>query len=185
MIGSHHSLKSGERWSYTSKVLIQPYDKHHSPPHSPLTRDSKASPAPGSGTGAKGKAAVKKGAKKQSQPEDKPFDEFVPQLLMPAITQACGHQGGPKPKLHLKEGPMPVVGSQCWQILGELPGLRRFWLCFDQPDINSRKTFALADSGKEPSLLEPFLIDEKRASLALLSARVVQRLHGQKWLGPN
>ena len=80
---------------------------------------------------------------------------------------------------------MPVVGGQCWQIQGELPGPRRFWLCFEKPDISSRKTFALAESGQEPSLLEPFLIDEKRMSLALLVARLVQRLNGQKWLGPN
>lgn len=80
---------------------------------------------------------------------------------------------------------MPVVGGQCWQIQGELPGPRRFWLCFEKPDINSRKTFALAESGQEPSLLEPFLIDEKRTSLALLVARLTQRLNGQKWLGPN
>jgi hypothetical protein len=34
-------------------------------------------------------------------------------------------------------------------------------------------------------LLESFLIDEKRITLALLVSRTVQRLNGQKWLGPN
>ncbi|OOV35927.1 DUF2996 domain-containing protein [Candidatus Synechococcus spongiarum] len=130
-------------------------------------------------------ATTKTPARKKPQPEDQPFAEFVPRLLMPAMTRACATHGGSAPALQLQEAPMPVVGCRCWQIQGELPGPRRFWLCFEQPDINSRKTFALAESGQEPSLLEPFLIDEKRTSLALLVARLVQRLDGQKWLGPN
>ena len=44
---------------------------------------------------------------------------------------------------------------------------------------------AVAEGGSEPSLLESFLIDEKKMSLALLVSRLVQRLNGQKWLGPN
>jgi len=44
---------------------------------------------------------------------------------------------------------------------------------------------ALADAGSEPTLLESFLIDEKRMSLALLVSRLLQRLNGQKWLGGN
>lgn len=131
------------------------------------------------------KPAGKLAARKKSQAEDQPFAEFVPGLLIPAMTQACASHGGSAPTLQLQEDSMPVVGGRCWQIRGELPGPRRFWLCFEKPDINSRKTFALAESGHEPSLLEPFLIDEKRVSMALLVARLVQRLDGQKWLGPN
>ena len=70
-------------------------------------------------------------------------------------------------------------------VYGELPPGRRFWLCFDQADITSGKTITLADPGTEPSLLESFLIDEKRMSLALLQSRLLQRLNGQKWLGGN
>jgi hypothetical protein len=70
-------------------------------------------------------------------------------------------------------------------VQGELPGKRRFWLCFTKPDINSAKTVALAEAGSQPSLLESFLIDEKKMSLALLVSRLVSRLNGQKWLGPN
>ena len=155
----------------------------------PVTRDATASPAPRGTAPAKadagGKPASKSAARKKPQPEDQPFAEFVPKLLIPAMAQACATHGGPAPTLHLQEGPMPVVGGQCWQIQGELPGPRRFWLCFEKPDINSRKTFALAESGQKPSLLEPFLVDEKRISLALLVARLVQRLNGQKWLGLN
>jgi len=80
---------------------------------------------------------------------------------------------------------MPVVGFSCWQVLGVLPGGRRFWLCFTAAQIGSAKTIALAESGSEPSLLEPFLIDERKTTLALLLSRVVSRLNGQKWLGPN
>lgn len=80
---------------------------------------------------------------------------------------------------------MPVVGSPCWQVMGTLPGQRRFWLCFTAADINAPKTVAIAEAGSEPSLLESFLIDEKKMSLALLVSRLVQRLNGQKWLGPN
>ncbi|KKZ10614.1 MAG: hypothetical protein TE42_09725 [Candidatus Synechococcus spongiarum SP3] len=154
-----------------------------------MTRDATASPAPREVATAKANAAAKPGgkpaAKKKPQPEDQPFAEFVPKLLIPAMAQACATHGGPAPTLHFQEGPMPVVGGPCWQIQGELPGPRRFWLCFEKPDINSRKTFALAESGQKASLLEPFLIDEKRMSLALLAARLAQRLNGQKWLGPN
>ena len=70
-------------------------------------------------------------------------------------------------------------------VKGELPGQRRFWLCFTAANINSAKTVAVAEGGSEPSLLESFLIDEKKMSLALLVSRLVQRLNGQKWLGPN
>jgi hypothetical protein len=80
---------------------------------------------------------------------------------------------------------MPVVGSTCWMVIGTLPGDRRFWLCFTSDSISSPKTIAVAEAGAEPSLLESFLIDEKKMTLALLVSRLVQRLNGQKWLGAN
>jgi hypothetical protein len=70
-------------------------------------------------------------------------------------------------------------------VIGELPGGRRFWLCFGSADITSPKLIALAEAGSEPTLLESFLIDEKRMSLPLLVSRLLQRLNGQKWLGRN
>ena len=70
-------------------------------------------------------------------------------------------------------------------LTGALPGDRRFWVCFESDSITSGKTIALAESGTEPSLLESFLIDEKRINLALLQSRLLQRLNGQKWLGGN
>jgi hypothetical protein len=122
---------------------------------------------------------------KPPAPEDKPFATFVPELLLPALAEEIQGYGGPAPELAFEQGPMPVVGADCWMVKGKLPGERRFWLCFTTADINSPKTVAVAEAGSEPSLLESFLIDEKKMSLALLVSRLVQRLNGQKWLGPN
>ena len=85
----------------------------------------------------------------------------------------------------IRQGPMPVVGSPCWMVQGALPGERRFWLCFTAADISAAKTLAVSEGGGEPSLLESFLIDERKITLALIVSRLVQRLNGQKWLGPN
>ncbi len=122
---------------------------------------------------------------KPPAPEDAPFSSFVPEVLMPALAREICSYGGPEPQLRLEQGPMPVVGSSCWMVVGELPGQRRFWLCFTSDSISSAKTVALAEAGAEPSLLESFLIDEKKMTQALLVSRLVQRLNGQKWLGPN
>ncbi|MCX5956823.1 MAG: DUF2996 domain-containing protein [Cyanobacteria bacterium] len=143
-----------------------------------------ASPAPGAD--AKPAAAAKPAAKaKPPAPEEQPFERFVPDLLLPAIAMECRTYGGPAPELSFHQGPMPVVGSDCWMVEGQLPGERRFWLCFTNPDIQASKTVAVAEAGAEPSLLESFLIDERKTTLALLVSRLVQRLNGQKWLGPN
>ena len=131
-------------------------------------------------------AAAKPAAKaKPPAPEDKPFAEFVPQLLVPALAKEIQSYGGPEPALAFEQGPMPVVGTDCWMVRGSLPGGRRFWLCFTADNLNAPKTIAVAEAGAEPSLLESFLIDEKKTTLALLVSRLVQRLNGQKWLGAN
>ncbi|KEF42705.1 MAG: hypothetical protein ER33_03970 [Cyanobium sp. CACIAM 14] len=139
------------------------------------------------GPGATPDPAAKSAAPKPKSPapEEKPFAAFVPELLLPALAREIEAYGGPAPELVFEEGPMPVVGSHCWMVLGTLPGERRFWLCFTQPDIGSAKTIALTEGKGTPSLLEPFLSDEKKMTLPLLVSRVVQRLNGQKWLGPN
>jgi hypothetical protein len=131
------------------------------------------------------KAAAGAAKPKPAAVEEQPFERFVPDLLLPAIVRECCNYGGPAPELSFLQGPMPVVGSNCWMVKGELPGARRFWLCFTAADIQSAKTVALAEAGAEPSLLESFLIDERKMTLALLVSRLVQRLNGQKWLGPN
>lgn len=144
-----------------------------------------AKPAGAKPAGAKTPAAAPAAKAKPPAPEDKPFGEFVPQLLLPALAKECQAYGGPAPALVFEEGPMPVVGGNCWMVKGDLPGERRFWLCFATPELGAIKTIALAEGGSVPSLLESFLIDEKKMTLALIVSRLVQRLNGQKWLGPN
>lgn len=109
----------------------------------------------------------------------------MPDLLLPALVKECGTYGGSSPSLSFEQGPMPVVGADCWMVKGSLPGERRFWLCFTAADIQAPKTVVLAEAGSEPSLLESFLIDERKTTLPLLVSRLMQRLNGQKWLGPN
>jgi hypothetical protein len=140
---------------------------------------------PASEQPASAKPAADKPAAKPPAPEDQPFGSFVPTLLIPALQKEIAAYGGPACALSFEQGPMPVVGSPCWMVVGQLSGDRRFWLCFTAEAIGSTKTIALAESGAEPSLLESFLIDEKKMTLALLVSRLVQRLNGQKWLGAN
>jgi hypothetical protein len=123
---------------------------------------------------------------KPPKPEDKPFEAFINEDYLPALRREIEQRGGGEGLiLSFEQGPMPVVGSPCWQVRGGLAGGGRFWLCFTDASIDAAKTIALAEPGSEPTLLESFLIDEKRMSQALLVSRVAQRLNGQKWLGPN
>ena len=133
------------------------------------------------------KPAAEAKAKPAAKPklEDKPFASFIQDDFLPSLTQALTDRGQALVSLSLAEGERPVVGGSCWMVKGELSSERRFWLCFDSEAITSGKTIALAESGTEPSLLESFLIDEKRITLALLQSRLLQRLNGQKWLGGN
>lgn len=144
----------------------------------PTPAASPAAAKPAAATPAPAKA-------KPPAPEDKPFAEFIPNLFLPALRERFAASGGPTTDLVFEQGAMPVVASPCWQVKGALPGGRRFWLSFADADINAAKTFALAEGGSDPTLLESFLVDEKKTTLALLVSRVVSRLNGQKWLGPN
>ena len=119
------------------------------------------------------------------KPEDKPFASFIQDDFLPSLSKALAERGHTPVCLSLCEGERPVVGGLCWMVKGELSSERRFWVCFESEAITSGKTIALAESGTEPSLLESFLIDEKRINLALLQSRLLQRLNGQKWLGGN
>ena len=87
--------------------------------------------------------------------------------------------------IKLFEGKRPVVGGNCWMVFCEISDQRRFWLCFNREIITSDKTILLAESNSEPSIVESFLIDEKKTTLPLLISRVLQRLNGQKWFGYN
>jgi hypothetical protein len=104
---------------------------------------------------------------KPPKPEDKPFPEFIDTLFLPAVAKQLLENGITADRLERIDGDRPVVGGNCPMVVGDLPGGRRFWLCFAKEDINSGKVIALADPGSDPTLLESFLIDEKRMSLAL------------------
>ena len=58
---------------------------------------------------------------KPPAPEDKPFETFVPELLLPALTREIEAYGGPSPELVFEQGAMPVVGADCWMVRGKLP----------------------------------------------------------------
>jgi hypothetical protein len=130
-------------------------------------------------------AAKKDKPVKPPKLEDKPFTSFIQDDLIPGLLKGLQSHGITPESLELVQGERPVVGGDSWMVTGSLPPGRRFWLCFNDDSINAGKTIALADPGTEPSLLESFLIDEKRMSLPLLLSRLLQRLNGQKWLGGN
>jgi len=155
----------------------------------PVKAVPSASSAPAADKGTKTDATDKpaKPAKPapKPKPEDKPFANFIEEDLLPSLTKSLTAREQAPISLKLFEGERPVVGGRCWMVQGELPSERRFWLCFETDAITSGKTIALAESGSDPSLLESFLIDEKRINLALLESRLLQRLNGQKWFGGN
>ena len=122
---------------------------------------------------------------KPPKPEEKPFKLFINEDLIPNLNKELIRFGVDNYKLELIEGERPVVGGKCWMMTGTSTNGRRFWLCFNTDDITSLKTFALAEKSVKASLLESFLIDEKKTTLALITSRLLQRLNGQKWLGAN
>ncbi|WP_320664456.1 DUF2996 domain-containing protein [Prochlorococcus sp. MIT 1223] len=131
---------------------------------------------------------TKSGSKKPEKPpklEDKPFEEFINDHLIPDLITSFKSNGILQTKITLEEKERPVVGGKCWILEGTINQGRRFWLCFAEKKISSSKTFLIAETGSEPSLLESFLIDEKKTTLPLLRSRILQRLNGQKWLLSN
>ena len=122
---------------------------------------------------------------KPKKPEEKPFNEFINEDLIPSLTQALETRGFPPKSLFLQKGERPVSGGNCWIVFGEISFNRRFWICFSEEKLSSIKTISLAEPGTEPSTIESFLIDEKKITLGLLQSRILQRLNGQKWIGKN
>tara|TARA_B100000700_G_C15013303_1_gene842071 strand:+ start:1459 stop:1950 length:492 start_codon:yes stop_codon:yes gene_type:complete len=117
--------------------------------------------------------------------EEKPFKIFIEEHLIPDLRKSIENTGTKVLNLELRSGPRPVVGGNCHFIYGKIGPGRKFWVAFNEENIASKKTIALAEIGSEPDLLESFLIDEKKSSKALLISRILQRLNGQKWLGAN
>tara|TARA_Y100001978_G_C23638105_1_gene406912 strand:+ start:95 stop:646 length:552 start_codon:yes stop_codon:yes gene_type:complete len=117
--------------------------------------------------------------------EDKPFGEFITKHFIPELKSTIESKGISVDDIKLIEGQRPVVGGNCWMVFCQISEQRRFWLCFTKDSITSDKTILLAESNSEPSIVESFLIDEKKTTLPLLISRVLQRLNGQKWFGMN
>ena len=117
--------------------------------------------------------------------EDKPFDEFISNYFIPGLKKSILDKGAYVNEIKLIQGNRPVVGGKCWIVFCKLDYDRKVWLCFDKNKITSDKTILLAESNTEPSIVESFLIDEKKITLPLLISRVLQRLNGQKWIGSN
>tara|TARA_B100000700_G_scaffold329369_1_gene450769 strand:+ start:1831 stop:2310 length:480 start_codon:yes stop_codon:yes gene_type:complete len=117
--------------------------------------------------------------------EDKPFEEFVIKHLIPGLKSSIEDKGISVIDIELIQGKRPVVGGNCWMVYCEISEQRRFWLCFNKEVITSDKTILLSESNSAPSIVESFLIDEKKTTLPLLISRVLQRLNGQKWIGAN
>ena len=130
-------------------------------------------------------ASLPKKPVKPPKLEDKPFNEFISNHLIPELRNAIVSKGLEVYEINLIKGDRPVVGGTCWMVYCELSEQRKFWLCFNKEQITSDKTILLAESNSDPSIVESFLIDEKKTTLPLLISRVLQRLNGQKWFGSN
>ena len=131
------------------------------------------------------KPVIPKKPPKPPKLEDKPFDEFINKHFIPALKNSIIDKGSQINEIKFIQGDRPVVGGKCWMVFCNLDDDRKFWLCFNKEIITSDKTILLAESNSEPSIVESFLIDEKKTTLPLLISRVLQRLNGQKWIGAN
>tara|TARA_Y100001968_G_C19215882_1_gene647178 strand:+ start:94 stop:567 length:474 start_codon:yes stop_codon:yes gene_type:complete len=131
------------------------------------------------------KESLKKKPEKPPKPEDKPFKVFIKEHLIPSLTKELESRNVMLNEILLKNQERPVVGGHCSCLYANIDNGRRFWLCFSEDKITSVKSIVLSERGSEPSLIESFLIDEKKTTLSLLLSRLLQRLNGQKWLLPN
>lgn len=115
----------------------------------------------------------------------KPFNEFINDHLLPSIIQEFKVRGLEVADINLKNTSRPIAGDKCWVIFCEIKDICNFWLSFEKDDISSLKSISLCKSDQKPSVIESFLIDEKRITLKLIISRILQRLNGQKLIGIN
>ena len=123
--------------------------------------------------------------KKELPIEKKPFQEFVNIHLIPALIEEINQRGLKINTINLKNTNRPIAGDICWVINCEINDTCSFWLSFENEDIGSLKSISLSKPNQKPSIIESFLIDEKRITLKLIISRLLQRLNGQKLLGVN
>ncbi len=123
--------------------------------------------------------------KKELPIEKKPFQEFINIHLIPALVEEINQRGLEINNINLDNTNRPIAGDKCWVITCEIKDTCNFWLSFEKEDISSLKSISLSKPNQTPSIIESFLIDEKRITLKLIISRVLQRLNGQKLIGVN
>tara|TARA_Y100001978_G_scaffold29315_1_gene25079 strand:- start:55 stop:957 length:903 start_codon:yes stop_codon:yes gene_type:complete len=117
--------------------------------------------------------------------EKKPFLIFVNDYLIPEIKNEFKLKGKEVNKINLQKTNRPIAEDICWVIYCEIKDTCNFWLSFQKDDITSLKSFSLCKNYEKPSIIESFLIDEKKITLKLIISRILQRLNGQKLIGAN
>ena len=123
--------------------------------------------------------------KKELPIEKKPFQEFINDHLIPSLIEEIQLRGLEINEINLQNTNRPIAGDKCWVINCEIKDTCKFWLSFEKEDISSLKSISLSKPNQKPSIIESFLIDEKRITLKLIISRVLQRLNGQKLIGVN
>ena len=123
--------------------------------------------------------------KKELPIEKKPFQEFINIHLIPSLKEEINQRGLEVNNINLENTNRPIAGDKCWVINCEIKNTCNFWLSFEKDDISSLKSISLSKPNQKPSIIESFLIDEKRITLKLIISRVLQRLNGQKLIGVN
>ena len=123
--------------------------------------------------------------KKEIPIEKKPFSEFINEHLIPEIINEFKNRGKTIDLINIKKTNRPISGDICWVIYCEVQNTCNFWLSFEKDDITSLKSFSLCKKYEKPSIIESFLIDEKKITLKLIISRILQRLNGQKLIGAN
>ena len=123
--------------------------------------------------------------KKELPIEKKPFQEFINLHLIPSLVEEINRRGLEIKTINLTNTNRPIAGDKCWVINCEIKDTCNFWLSFEKDDISSLKSISLSKPNQQPSIIESFLIDEKRITLKLIISRVLQRLNGQKLIGVN
>ena len=151
------------------------------------TSDSKDNSAPNVDINAENNPPAKTipKLKKELPIEKKPFQEFINIHLIPALTKEINQRGFEINNINLTNTNRPIAGDKCWVINCEIKDTCNFWLSFEKDDISSLKSISLSKPNQQPSIIESFLIDEKRITLKLIISRVLQRLNGQKLIGVN
>ena len=123
--------------------------------------------------------------KKEIPIEKKPFQEFINIHLIPSLKEEIIQRGFEISNINLNNTNRPIAGDKCWVINCEIKDTCNFWLSFEEENISSLKSISLSKPNQNPSIIESFLIDEKRITLKLIISRVMQRLNGQKLIGVN